>query len=116
MNGSFMLMAFVLGFWCIWAANRDINSLGEAMGFTVLAIIVKAIMEWSGMPDFDPPLLATWGILLLFTVVVLELIDRFSSSMGANMGIALVGAAGWFGLAQYLFSPAGAAKVAGWVA
>ena len=31
------------------------------------------------------------------------------------MGIALVGSAGWFFLAKYLFSEAGIAKVASWV-
>ena len=115
MYGSFLLIAFILGFWCIWSANRDVNSLGEALGFTVLAIVIKSTMEWSGMPDFDAQLLTTWGILFLFTVVVLEAIDRFSESMGLNMGIALAGSAGWFLLAKYLFSEAGIAKVASWV-
>ena len=115
MYGSFLLIAFILGFWCIWSASRDVNSLGEALGFTVLAMVIKATMEGSGMPDLDAQLLTTWGILYLFTVVVLEAIDRFSESMGMNMGIALVGSAGWFFLAKYLFSEAGIAKVASWV-
>ena len=72
MYGSFLLIAFILGFWCIWSASRDVNSLGEALGFTVLAMVIKATMEWSGMPDLDAQLLTTWGILYLFTVVVLE--------------------------------------------
>ena len=115
MYGSFLLIAFILGFWCIWSASRDVNSLGEALGFTVLAMVIKATMEWSGMPDFDAQLLTTWGILYLFTVAVLEAVDRLSENMGMNMSIALVGSAGWFFLAKYLFSEAGIAKVASWV-
>ncbi|XXQ69387.1 phosphate transporter [Neisseriaceae bacterium B1] len=114
--GAYMLIAFILGFWCIWSANRDVNSLGEALGFTILSIIIKSVMEWSGMPEFDAVLLTTWGILFVFVVIVLELIDRFSNSMGANMTIAVTGAIGWFFLARYLFSEAGIEKVAGWVA
>ena len=115
MTGAFMLIAFILGFWCIWSANRDVNSIGEALGFTIMAIIIKALMEWSGSPNFDEQLLAIWGILFVFTIVILELVDRFSNSMGTNMVIAVVGAGGWFGLAKYLFSPEGMEKVAGWV-
>lgn len=114
--GAYMLIAFILGFWCIWSANRDVNSVGEALGFTILSIVIKSFMEWSGLPNFDAPLLATWGILLVFVVVILEMIDRFSSSMAANLSIAVGGAIGWFFLARYLFSEAGMEKVAGWVA
>lgn len=113
--GSYMLIAFILGFWCIWSANRDVNSLGEALGFTILSIVIKSVMEWSGMPEFDTPMMAVWGILFVFVVIVLELIDRFSSSMAANMTIAVSGAIGWFFLARYFFSEAGMEKVTGWV-
>lgn len=115
MTGSFMLLAFILGFWCIWSANRDVNSVGEALAFIILSIAIKAVMEWSGFPNFDEQLLATWGILFVFTIAVLEAIDRFSSSMGANMAIAVLGAGGWFALAKYLFSPEGVAKVSSWI-
>ena len=116
MIGAYMLIAFILGFWCIWSSNRDVNSLGEALGFTVLAIIIKALMEWSGMPNFDKQLMATWGILFVYVVIVLELVERFSGTMALNMTIAVLGAGGWFGLARWLFSEEGAAKVASWIA
>lgn len=115
MNGAFLLAAFVLGFWCIWSANRDINSLMESLGITIVAIIAKALMEWSGVPNFTPTLLATWGILFVFKVVVLEILDRYSSSMGVNMAIAVASAAGWFFLAQYLFSKEGVDLISGLV-
>lgn len=35
MTGAFMLIAFILGFWCIWSANREVNSIGEALGFYI---------------------------------------------------------------------------------
>lgn len=115
MNGSFMLMAFAVGFWCIWSANRDVNSLLEAIGLNVLAIVVKAIMEWNGAPNFDTVMVATWGALWIYTVFVLEMVERFSSSMGKNLTIAVLGSIGWFGIAQYLFSADGQKMVAAWV-
>lgn len=115
MNGSFMLAAFVIGFWCIWSANRDINSLMESLGLTLIAIIARSLMEWSGMPQIDSVFLASWGILFVFNVVLLEVIDRYASSMGINMTLAVAGSVGWFFLAQYIFSEKGAAMVAGWV-
>lgn len=115
MNGSFMLAAFVIGFWCIWSANRDVNSLMESLGLTLIAIIARSLMEWSGMPQIDSVFLASWGILFVFNVVLLEVIDRYASSMGINMTLAVAGSVGWFFLAQYIFSEKGAAMVAGWV-
>lgn len=116
MNGAFMMTAFILGFWCIWSANRDINSLFESLGITIIAIVAKSMMEWSGIPNFNTVLLTTWGILFVYSVFVLEMVDRFSSNMSINLTIAISSALGWFFLAQWLFSPEGAAKVAGWVA
>lgn len=115
MNGSFMIMAFIMGFWCIWSANRDVNSLLEGIGFTILAIIIRAIMEWSGAPQIDTLFLATWGIIWIYNVFLLEMVERFSNSMGVNLTIAVVGSVLWFVLAQYLFSPDGAKFVAGFV-
>ena len=115
MNGSFLLMAFVIGFWCIWSSNREPNSLLEGLTLTIIAIIDKATMEWSGMPNFTPQLLTTWGVLYVFTVAVLEIITRYSVSMGVNLAIAVGGAVGWFFLAQYLFSKPGMDFIAGFV-
>lgn len=114
--GAYMLIAFILGFWCIWSANREVNSLMEALGFTILSVVIKSLMEWSGMPNFDKQLMVIWGILFVFVVIVLELIDRYSSSMSGNMVIAVLGAVGWFFLARFLFSAEGMAKVASWLA
>lgn len=111
MSGSYMLVAFILGFWCIWSANRDVNAVGEALGFTLMAIVIKALMEWKGMPNFDSATLAAWGLLFVYTVVILELVERFSTSMVMNMTISVCGAVGWFFLAQYAFSEAGMASL-----
>ena len=115
MTGSYMLIAFILGLWCIWSANRDVNSLGESLGFTLMAIVIKSLMEWSGVPNFDNLAMAQWGILFVYVVVCLELTDRFSSSMALNMTIAVASALGYFFLGQYVFSAAGAAMVNGWL-
>lgn len=115
MNGAFMLMAFVVGFWCIWSANRDVNSLFESMNLVVVAIVTRSVMEWSGAPQVDGQFLASWGVIWVYTLVVLELIERFSSSMGKNLTISMSGAIGWFALAQYIFSEAGQKMVMGWI-
>ena len=116
MNGAFMLTAFVLGFWCIWSANRDVNSIMESLGITIVAIVAKSLMEWSGPPEFNSTLLAVWGILFVYSVITLEMIDRFSNNMSLNLTIAIGSAVGWFFLAQWLFSAEGMAKVGSWVA
>lgn len=115
MTGSFMLGAFILGFWCIWSANRDVNSPIEALIFTILAIAIRALMTWSGFPDFTNLFLATWGILFIYTIVVLELVHRFSRTMSGNMVISLVGALGWFVLVKWAFGSDGAKIIAGWI-
>lgn len=114
--GAYMLVAFIIGFWCIWSANRDVNSLIEGLVITIGAIIIRALMEWSGVPEFDQVTLAQWGILYVFTVVVLELVNRYSRNMGINMTLALIGAFGWFFLARYVFSEEGQRWVAGFLA
>lgn len=116
MNGAFMISAFILGFWCIWSANRDINSLLESFVLIIIALITKSMMEWSGPPQLDSAAMMVWGILFVYAVITLELIDRLSNNMSMNLIIAIASALGWFFLEQWLFSPEGAAKVASWVA
>ena len=89
MTGTYMLTAFILGFWCIWSANRDVKSLAEALVFIVITLVAKALMEWSGMPNLDGLFWITWGVLFIYVAVVLEAVERFSSSMGVNMTIAI---------------------------
>lgn len=60
-SGSYMLIAFAVGFWGIWSANRDMKSLSESLVIIIIAIATKALMEWSGMPEFDSQLLTIWG-------------------------------------------------------
>ena len=108
MTGTYMLTAFILGFWCIWSANRDVKSLAEALVFIVITLIAKALMEWSGMPNLDGLFWITWGVLFIYVTVV----ERFSSSMGVNMTIAIGGAIGWYFLAQYVFSESGSTYLA----
>lgn len=114
--GSYMLVAFIIGFWCIWSANRDVNSLMESLVLTIIAIILRALMEWSGIPDFDNVTMAQWGILFAFTAAVLEAVNRYSRSMGINMTLAVCGAVGWFFLAQYIFGEEGVKWVSGFFA
>ncbi|MDO4433288.1 MAG: phosphate transporter [Alysiella sp.] len=110
--GAYMLIAFILGFWCIWSANREVNSLWEALIFTLLAITIKSLMEWSGVPVLTSHIMVAWGTLFIFIVIILELVDRFSHSMAYNMILAVIGAVGWFFLAQYLFSKEGMDRIA----
>ena len=110
-----MLIAFAVGFWGIWSANRDMKSLSESLVIIIIAIATKALMEWSGMPEFDSQLLTIWGLLYVYLVVIFELVNRFSGSMAANLIISVGGAIGYFGLSRYLFSEAGMAMVKGWV-
>ena len=114
--GPYMLIAFAVGFWGIWSANRDMKSLSESLIIIIIAIATKSLMEWSGMPEFDSQLLTIWGLLYVYLVVIFELVNRFSGSMAANLITSVGGAIGYFGLSRYLFSEAGMAMVKGWLA
>ena len=115
-SGPYMLIAFAVGFWGIWSANRDMKSLSESLVIIIIAIATKALMDWSGMPEFDSQLLTIWGLLYVYLVVIFELVNRFSGSMASNLIISVGGAIGYFGLSRYLFSEAGMAMVKGWLA
>ncbi len=115
-TGPYLLIAFAVGFWGIWSANRDMNSLSESLVIIIIAIATKALMEWSGMPEFDSQLLTIWGVLYVYLVVIFELVNRFSGSMASNLIISVGGTIGYFGLSRYLFSEAGMAMVKGWLA
>lgn len=112
--GSYMLIAFVLGFWCIWSANRDVNSLWEALVFTILSVIIRGFMDWT-VPELDNVVMVAWGLLFVYVVCVLEAVDRFSRTMAINMVVAVVGAVGWFFLARHLLGEAGADMIKGWI-
>lgn len=114
-SGTYLLIAFVIGFWGIWSASREPNSLMEGLTITIIAIVAKAIMEWSGIPEINNVMLASWGILWVCTVVILELVGRYSVSTGVNLTISVGGAVAWFFLAQYIFGPEGVKMVQGWV-
>ena len=97
-TGPYLLIAFAVGFWGIWSANRDMTPLSESLVIIIIAIATKALMEWSGMPEFDSQLLTIWGLLYVYLVVIFELVNRFSGSMAANLIISVGGAIGYFGL------------------
>ena len=52
-----MLEAFILGFWAIWAGDRDIYALTESLGFMILVVLLRAATAFE-LPHID----AVWGV------------------------------------------------------
>ena len=94
-----MLEAFVLGFWIIWSANRDIYALSESLGFMVIVVIVRGFMTMS-LPPMDGIWMAGIAVQWLYTALVLTAVNRLSSSFAATLAIAALGSMGFYWLGQ----------------
>lgn len=105
--GAYMITAFLLGLWCMHSFARSINSIVESLILTIIAIIVKTIMERSSFPAIDEIFISICLILFIYTAIVLKIIQIFSGNSFANMLISIGGAIGWFFLASYVFSDEG---------
>lgn len=104
--GAYMLVAFILGFWCIWASGREVSAVLEACVLTILAMVIVALMSWQ-MIELTETYLISWGILFVYSIIVFEVVNKFSQNIASRMLLALLGATGWFGLANFVFGAQG---------
>lgn len=112
--GAYMITAFLIGLWCLHSSSRHINSLIEAFILIVIAVIVKSIMEGSGLPSASNLLIATWLILYVYIVLLLKLLQQTVNKELINMIVAFGGAIAWFFLSSYLFSDTGQLTILEW--
>ncbi|MRN37550.1 multidrug transporter MatE [Neisseria sp. N95_16] len=96
-----MLEAFVLGFWLIWSADRDIYPLTESLWFTILAVIMRQLTAFA-IPEIDGYWAALNGALWAYVAVVFMIVNRFSTSFMTTMLMAAAAGVGYFQLLQYL--------------
>ncbi|WP_416191251.1 multidrug transporter MatE [Neisseria sp. CCUG12390] len=105
-----MLEAFVLGFWVIWSANRDIYPLTESLWFTILAVIMRQLVAFS-IPEIDGQWAAVNGALWAYVAAVFVIVNRFSNSFMSTMVMAAAAGVGYFQLLKVL-----PGWVSGWLA
>ena len=104
-----MLMAFVLGFWCLWMGEREPNVLLEGFFFTVVAIAANGFMQWQ-MPNADTVWALQWGLVWAWAALIMFVVDTFGSNLGIRLVVALVAGGGYFWLEQN-----GCGLAAGWL-
>ena len=104
-----MLMAFILGFWCLWMGEREPNVLLEGFFFTVVAIAANGFMQWQ-MPNADTVWALQWGLVWAWAALMMFVVDRVGSNLGIRLVVAVVAGGGYFWLEQN-----GCGLAAGWL-
>ena len=83
-----MLMAFVLGFWCLWMGEREPSVLLEGLFFAIIAIVGNGFMQWK-VPDPDTVWALQWGLVWVWAAVMMYLVD--GDSRGGRRRLFLAG-------------------------
>lgn len=95
-----MFEAFILGFWAIWAGDREIYALTESLGFMILVVLLRVATSFE-LPHID----LIWGVamavLWVYVAGVFWVVNRFSNSFAGTMVLAALGALGYFWLSQH---------------
>ncbi|ASP16468.1 diguanylate cyclase [Neisseria sp. 23W00296] len=94
-----MLEAFVLGFWMIWSADRDIYALSESLGFMIIAVIIRGFMSMT-LPAMDGIWVAEIGVQWIYVALVLTAVNRLSNSFASTLAISVIGSLGFYWLSQ----------------
>ena len=90
-----MLESFVLGFWMIWSADRDIYALSESLGFMVITVIIRGFMFMT-LPAMDGVWVAEFFIQWIYVALVLTAVNRLSNSFATTLAIAAVGSMAFY--------------------
>ena len=103
-----MLMAFILGFWCLWMGEREPSVLLEGLFFAIIAIVANGFMQWQ-MPNTDTVWALQWGLVWAWASLMMFVVDTFGSNLGIRLVVALVagGGAEWLLLGCRLVGCAG---------
>ncbi|MBH5328928.1 diacylglyceryl transferase [Eikenella sp. S3360] len=104
-----MLMAFVLGFWCIWMGEREPSVALEGLFFTIMAIVANSFMHWT-MPEPDTVWALQWGLVWAWAILMMFLVDKFGENGLIRLVIALAAGGGYFWLERN-----GCGLAAGWL-
>ena len=94
-----MLEAFVLGFWMIWSADRDIYALSESLGFIVIAVIIRGFMAMT-LPARKGVWVAEVAVQWIYVALVLTAVNRLSNSFATTLFLAALGSMGFYWLSQ----------------
>ncbi|WP_231881776.1 diacylglyceryl transferase [Eikenella sp. NML99-0057] len=104
-----MLMAFILGFWCLWMGEREPSVLLEGLFFAIIAIVANGFMQWQ-MPNTDTVWALQWSLVWAWASLMMFVVDTFGSNLGIRLVVALVAGGGYFWLEQN-----GCSLAAGWL-
>lgn len=94
-----MLESFILGFWAIWSADRDMYALSESLAFIILVVILRAFMVFS-LPQIDAEWGAGMAVLWIYVAIVFGVVNRFASSFVITLLLAAVSGIGYYWLSE----------------
>ena len=94
-----MLESFILGFWAIWSADRDMYALSESLAFIILVVILRSFMVFA-LPEIDAQGAAGMAVLWVYVAIVFGVVNRFASGFVATLVLAAVGGMGYYWLSE----------------
>ncbi|MDO5638451.1 MAG: diguanylate cyclase [Neisseria sp.] len=101
-----MLEAFILGFWAIWAGDREIYAFTESLGFMILVVLLRAATAFE-LPHIDLVWGVSMAVLWVYVACAFWLVNRVANSFMGTMMLAALAAVGYFWLSQHSVGLAG---------
>ncbi|WP_373741806.1 hypothetical protein [Neisseria sp.] len=104
-----MFAAFILIFWMVWSANRDVYALSESLWFTLLVVILQAGMDFN-MPLITNEWMLKHAVLWAYAALAMFAGNRWGTSFMFTVVLAVAAGLGYYWLygnagtfvAQYL--------------
>lgn len=90
-----MLEAFILGFWCIWSADRDMAAGIESFTFLMVCTIVRAAMA-AKMPEFGELWAAGVFIQWVYVAITFWLLNRFARAFTTTLIMGAIASVGFY--------------------
>lgn len=85
-----MIEAFVLGFWAVWLAERQISAASEGLVFIILVNIMRSFQSLQ-LPDLGVYWALEMSVLWLAAVLVFYAVDRHSDTFVRTLLSTLAG-------------------------
>lgn len=95
-----MLEAFILGFWLIWSAERDIMATMESLVFMLVVVIMRGLVDFQA-PQVDNLWLTSMGMQWVYVGIIFWMVNRFAGSFVATLLYAAAGAGGFYWLSLH---------------
>lgn len=90
-----MLEAFILGFWCIWSADRDMVADIESFTFMIVCTLVRAAMA-AKIPEVNELWAAGIFIQWAYVASTFWLLNRYARTFTTTLLMGAIASVGFF--------------------